>query len=431
MSKLRAALLNQLVRLPLAGQTLTLALSGGRDSVALLVLLLGVQQELGFKLHALHVNHHLSPHADQWQAFCEQFCQSRSVPLRVEHLDLQRQGGESLEALAREGRYRAFLQAQGSYVVLAHHADDQAETFLLQALRGAGPNGLSAMPLQRDHGEKILLRPLLGSRRVDIDGWLAAQGLDWVEDESNADARYRRNALRRLIMPELERIQPGAATALGRAASYCAETSELMRELALIDGNPQTDSLDVAELSPLSPARARNLLRVWLMLQGVRMPSALALEEFLQQILSAGTDRQPLLPLDDGSIQRFQGRLYRVPAWSPVPVSLVWKGEHQVRVPGWSGCLSLVEADQGLDPVRLYDCTIDFCTRQGGERIKLAANRPSQSVKKLFQQSAIPPWERQRWPLLQVRSELVAIPGLGVSLDWQKQPGLMVHWQAD
>lgn len=412
----------------LHGERLVVGFSGGRDSVALLSLLHELQDVAGFELAALHVNHGLSPNAGRWQQFCEAFCATGQIPLEVVQLHLQREGGQSLEALARNGRYGAFAAAEGNWLALAHHRDDQAETFLLQALRGAGPFGLAAMPLQRELAGKHLLRPLLDSSRADIEAWLASRQLQWVDDESNTDRRYRRNALRLEVMPALEAVQNGAAAALARAARHCGEASQLLRELAEGDGNPHAAELEVAQLAALSPARARNLLRCWMFFRGIRLPASVALDEFLHQVLHASSDRQPHLPLEQGTVRRFAGRLFWVGDWSARDSVFVWRGESRLVIPGWQGTLYFERAEQGIDAERLHGCTVEVCLRRGGERLDVHPQRPSQSLKNLFQQSGIPPWERPRWPLLCVDGQLLAVPGLGISTDWQQQPGVQVRW---
>lgn len=412
----------------LQGQRLVVGFSGGRDSLALISLLHELQEIAGFELAALHVNHGLSPNADRWQSFCVAFCAARRIPLDVTQLHLERRGGQSLEALARTARYQAFAAVKGNWLALAHHRDDQAETFLLQALRGAGPAGLAAMPLQRELAGKQLLRPLLDSSRAEIETWLASRQLQWIDDESNSDRRFRRNALRLDVLPALETVHAGAAAALARAARHCGEASQLLRELAEVDGHPHAVALEVAELAVLSAPRARNLLRSWLFFRGIRLPASVALDEFLHQVLHAADDRQPQMPLEQGTVRRFGGRLFWVSDWQPAVHAFVWCGERSVMLPGWQGVLHFEPGEQGIDAARLHGCRVEVCLRRGGERLHLHAQRPAQSLKNLFQQSGIAPWERERWPLLYIDQQLVAVPDLGVCTAWQQRPGLLPRW---
>lgn len=411
------------------GRTVTLGLSGGRDSIALLHVLQRLQHELQFSLNAVHVHHGLSPHADQWQAFCEQQCAQLGVPLQVVRLQLQRRAGQSLEAVAREARYEALWQTGATVLVLAQHQDDQAETFLLQALRGAGVAGLASMAAERRTDGRLVLRPLLHVRRDAINQWLHDHQLHWVDDESNADPRYRRNALRLQVMPVLQAIQPGAVDGLARAAAHCAEADALLHELACMDGDPTALRLPVVPLLALAPARARNLLRSWLRCRGVRAPTRMALHEFLDQIREAAADRQPRLDLDGGAVRRFGGELWWVPAWEAEATVWHWTGAYSVQWPGWQGTLTLQPQPGGLDMQRLAHTPLVTRGRGGGERLQLAAARPSRRLKNLFQEHGIPPWERERWPLLFAGDELVAIPNVGVAPAWQSEQGLFPLWQ--
>lgn len=421
----------QITGLKLAGEVVTVAFSGGRDSVALLDVLHGLASLLGFNLHALHVNHHISPTANSWQQFCEQFCSQRGIPLSSHPLQLQRSGGESLEALAREGRYAAFAQAAGRFVFLAQHQDDQAETFLLQAIRGAGPAGLAGMPFVREQRGKLLVRPLLNVARSEIERYLNERQLSWIDDESNLDTRYRRNAIRHQVLPVLEAMHPGSTRALARSAQHCAEANDLLQELAALDGDPEQAQLSVAALTRLSLPRAKNLFRAWLLKRGVALPATSALNDWLQQVLHAEHDKQPEFKVATGSIRRFAGKLYWVTDWQGQASSFEWKGEPELRLPGWQGTLQFQTAPVGVKEELLLGQTLELRLRQGGEKIVFDRQRPSQTLKNLFQQAAIPPWERERWPLVYVNNELITVPGIATALAWQSTPGLAIIWQPD
>jgi len=261
------------------GRHLTLALSGGADSVALLDILAQLRTSLHFSLSAVHVNHQISPNAVDWAEFCARLCAGYKIPFQAVKVDLKRQPGESLEELARDARYRVFAEQQADFIVLAQHLDDQAETLLLQLLRGAGAKGMSAMAelSTQDSGLRTgFLRPLLDISRRTILDYAALRGLHWIEDESNADIAYDRNYLRHRVMPVLERRFPGYRVTFARASRNLAESAQLSDDLAQIDraiavvnGNLRVDALRL-----LSGARARNLLRYWLAEFGIAMPSA-------------------------------------------------------------------------------------------------------------------------------------------------------------
>ena len=267
------------------------ALSGGIDSMVLLDALVHVSLDHSLQLSAIHVHHGLSPDADRWARFCAEQCASRAVPLTVHRLHLKRESGQSLEALARAERYEHFMACDVEVIALAHHADDQAETVLLQLLRGAGPRGLSAMPAIR-RGMPALLRPLISLPRETLAACAKARGLGWVEDESNSDTRHRRNLLRHEIAPRLAAAFEGYPATLGRAASHQAEASALLDELAALDAERGIDDvgLDRAHLAGLSDARAANLLRWFLRREGLRPPTDARLADMLRQLRSASAD---------------------------------------------------------------------------------------------------------------------------------------------
>jgi tRNA(Ile)-lysidine synthase len=278
------------------------ALSGGRDSMALLDGLSTLAPELGLTLSALHVHHGLSIHADAWAKFCGDECAQRGLPLTVHRAVIRRVGGKSLEAEARAARYAAFVAADADIVALAHHADDQAETLLLQLLRGAGPHGLAAMPAYRPlRNGPALLRPFLALPRAAIDAYAAARGLAWVDDESNANTGVKRNFIRHDVAPRLAAAFPGYPATFVRTAAHQAEAARLIDDMAQHDalGALAEDSvagvtLDRAALIALAahaPHRARNLLRWFLRQHKLSAPSAARLAAMLDQLSGAASTR--------------------------------------------------------------------------------------------------------------------------------------------
>ncbi|HET9763994.1 MAG TPA: tRNA lysidine(34) synthetase TilS, partial [Casimicrobiaceae bacterium] len=254
-----------------AGARLAVALSGGIDSMALLDAACDVAPDRRIGLSAVHVHHGISPHADAWAAFCAEQCAARGVPLSIHRLAIGRARGGSLEARARKLRYERLRSADADLVALAHHADDQAETLLLQLLRGAGPHGLAAMPAFAP-GRPALLRPVLGVTRVTLAAYARARRLRWIDDESNAEVRYGRNFLRHKVVPLLRQRFPGYPATLVRAARHQAQTATLLDELAALDaaGALSPRGLARERLAELSAARACNLLRWYLRREGLR-----------------------------------------------------------------------------------------------------------------------------------------------------------------
>ena len=404
------------------GASVAVALSGGLDSMVLLDAAAAFAPRHPIALSAIHIHHGLSPNADRWAEFCTAQCAARRIPLALHRVELARARGRSVEALARAARYERLLAEDVDVIALAHHADDQAETVLLQLLRGAGPHGLAAMPACRP-GRPALLRPLLGLPRATLAACAAARRLAWIEDESNEDCRYARNAIRCDVAPALAAHFAGYPATLGRAARHQADAAQLLDELAEMDaaGAANADGLDGARLAALSPARARNLLRWFVRRAGLRPPSDARLADMLRQLLGAGADARTRIALDGAEIGRHRGRI-TVHAPAPPAFERVWHGEAEVALP--NGVLAFERTrGTGLAAAKLEQARVALRSRAGGERIRLAANRPTHAVKKLLQEAHMPPWARQSLPLVWCGDELAAVPGLGIALPFQAAPG--------
>jgi len=402
-------------------QRVAVALSGGMDSIVLLDALQALAPRFGLGLSALHVDHQLSPHAGRWAEFCAAACAMRGVPLTIARVDVARRAGQSLEAAARAARYRELLGADADIVALAHHADDQAETVLLQLLRGAGPAGLAAMPRHRAGaaGGPALLRPLLDVPRATLAACAYARGLAWIDDESNADRRHKRNLLRLDVAPLLAEAFPGYPSVLARAAGHQAEASALLDDLACRDAGDIRDGLDRAALTALSPPRARNLLRWFLRREGLRPPSAARLAAMLAELKTAGTDARTRIVHDGAEIGCHRGSVV-VHAAAAGAYARGWRGETSVDLPG--GILRFERSrGNGIAAAKFDAAAVVLRSRRGGERIQLAANRPRRAVKKLLYDAQLPVWQREALPFIWCGEELAAVPGIGVALAFQAQ----------
>lgn len=293
----------------LPGQRVAVGLSGGMDSVALLRVLQQINAAHGgYVLSALHVHHGISPHADQWDVFCRDYCARLCVPYSNVRVTVEVASPEGLEAAARRVRHAEFAAADVDWLMLAHHRDDQAETLLFNLLRGSGVSGAAAM---RERSGR-LLRPLLSVGRAEVERYVRLHQLDWCEDESNTDIRHSRNFLRRNILPALTGRFPAAAKNLAAAAARFAEAHELLGALAWVDlGDADAEfPLEVAKLRVLSEPRARNLLRCLLAGHHVQIPSEARLREALRQMLAAGADRHPALVFGQHRLLRRSGWIY-------------------------------------------------------------------------------------------------------------------------
>ena len=404
------------------GQRIAVALSGGMDSIVLLDALHALTPRFTLALSALHVDHQLSPHAGRWAEFCAAACAARGVPLTVARVDVARRAGQSLEAAARAARNRELLRADADIVALAHHAEDQAETVLLQLLRGAGPAGLAAMPRHRaaSAGTPALLRPLLDLPRATLTACANARGLAWIDDESNTDRRHKRNLLRLDVAPLLATAFAGYPSVLVRAAGHQAEASALLDQLACQDAGDTQSGLDRAALAALSPARARNLLRWFLRREGLRPPSAARLAAMLAQLQTAGTDARTRIVHDGAEIGCHRGRVV-VHAAAAAAYARDWHGEHSVDLPGGTLRFERTRGD-GIAAAKFDAAAVSLRSRRGGERMQLAANRPRRAVKKLLYDAQLPIWQREALPFIWCGEALAAVPGIGVALAFQARP---------
>ncbi len=425
----------------LAGGRVAVGLSGGVDSVALLHALVQVAPALSVTPAAVHVHHGLSARADEWARSCAELCRALGVPFTEVHVHVDRRSGLGVERAAREARYAVLSQQRADAIALAHHADDQVETLLLQLLRGAGVRGLSAMPgmrvLDRRSG-LLLVRPWLELARDQIRSYAQSAGLSWVEDESNVDPAFDRSFLRMRVLPALAGRFPGLRETIGRAAQNFADAAELLDDLAARDAEGGAgDSLSVSAVAALSPAGARNLLRWFLERQNLPAPSRDQLEEALRQALAARGDAQLRVKVGAVWLRRHRGRLYLQPAgrqpargWS-----LRWNGEYELVLPAGLGCLRF-EATRGagLSLARLRGQSVAVRARAGGERLRLAPNRPSRTLKNLLHEAAVPEWERGRMPLIFAGEVLVWVPAVGQDFRFAaaaEEPGVMPRWERE
>lgn len=412
---------------------LVLGFSGGIDSMVLLhVLVRGLRMPPG-RLSAIHVNHQLNARAADWAAFCRRHCRELGIRLKVVKVAVKR--GNSTEAAARTARYRAFAGSGGGIVVLAHNRDDQAETVLLQLLRGAGPRGLAAMPVFRSAVRDMpaVLRPLLDVPRSMIAAYAKKHCLQWIEDDSNQDRAYLRNFLRHEVLPLLETRLPGSGATLARAARLQAETSDLLDALALADlgGASMPGRLPLTLLQSLPPHRGRNVLRYFLRDQGLLMPDADHLGELLRQAVTARDDARVCIRTGESELRRFRGTLYVVkPLPAPGPdYALDWNGRGPLRLDALGGELRLERrAGAGLDSGLLRGARLQVRARKGGETLRLTAGGRRRTLRNLLQEAELPPWMRERLPFLYLDGELAAVGGIGVDVRFQAAAGRPGYW---
>ena len=441
---------------------LVLAYSGGRDSTALLSLVCRLREARapGFaRPHAVHVHHGLHRDADSWAEHCERQCAALGIEWTVRRVRVDRRG-VGVEAAAREARYRALAEAArelgAAAVLTAHHLDDRLETFLLQWIRGAGLEGLSAMAEKREldaaesplshasgrgagfalrsratPGEAggeggratplLLLRPLLHVPRERIERYVEQKALSFVEDPSNADPRFDRSALRQRVLPELAKLRSGFRGAAERSIELIAEGAEVLRSVAREDLQTCTrdapaSMLRIDRLVVLPEARRTLVLRQWLAQAGLAAPPRARLREALQQAIHAGADARVLIRIGDHELRRHRGLLClnEPRRGAPAPHAVQWQGEHELVVPGWGGTLVFTHtSDEGFDARWLGAEPLQLRPRTGGERFKPHPTRPSKRLKQIFQEARIPEYERSALPLVWRDGRLIYVAGVG------------------
>lgn len=417
---------------------MAVAFSGGRDSTALLHATVAKAREHGVRVVALHVHHGLSPHADAWLLHCEAFCRRlarRGAALRFVATRLQGKPapGQSIEAWARRERYRALramaLAHGAAMVLLAHHRRDQAETFLLQALRGGGVAGQAAMPREIERAGVSWMRPWLDAPRTAIDSYLKLHRLDHIDDQSNDEVGFARNRLRLQVWPALCDAFPDAELALSNAAKWAQQARDALQELAQIDLAQVVGSqgLELAAWRLLSIARRSNVLRAWLGLQTGSAPSASLVERLLAEADRPGVAQWGLATGDGKQLQRFRGwlRVVELPTQAKVAPSALAQTLRigragTYRLAGYHGRLRVARVtSRGVALRRLGELRV--VARSGGEQFQIDRARPARSLKKQYQSLAIPAGERNG-PLLYVAHELIFVSGLGIDARAWAQP---------
>ena len=416
----------------LAGQGepagIVIAYSGGLDSHVLLhaaVTLLGdVDTQT---LSAIHIDHGLHPDSGEWALHCQSVCESMGVPLTTRRVEVA-DAGDGLEAGARIARYAAFAEVLGEdeQILLAQHADDQAETFLLQALRGSGPDGLASIPRKRTFASGYMARPLLGCSQLSLKHYAEQWDLHWIDDPSNADMRFDRNFLRHQVMPLLRQRWPAAAQTLARAATRSAAASQTLLSLAQEDLHRVrvrgAGELSVSELRNLPRERVYNVLRLWARQGGMRMPRLQDLAQVWTDLLQARSDSVGIVNVRDYEFRRHRDRLYLLPPTAETDAFRHdWAPPHADLLIPETGQLLTLDAcrDQGIDVPA--DATVEVRSRGGGELIKLGEPAFHKAVKKLLQESGVPPWRRDAIPLLYVNGRLAAVWNVAVAVDFRRR----------
>ncbi len=433
--QLQAFLVDVFLTQKVVNPKLLLAYSGGLDSSVLLHLLVQINKTLSFQLSAQHVHHGLSANADAWADFCTDICKQLHVPLTISTVKIENTG-LGIEAAARAARYQALEKSEADFICLAHHQDDQAETFLLQLARGAGIKGLAGMAAQNVK----LLRPLLDAPRRALLDYAKQHRLTWIEDESNADTKFDRNFVRHEVLPRLEKQYPAIKQTISRSALHMAEANTLLDEIAEQDVQAcaQDKILHLQSLQKLSLVRINNALRWWLVQNHCNLPSSAQLQQITQQLFTAKTDAMVKIKVSNShTLQRYRGCAYLQQNMETVPaINFLWNGEDIVHLPDGSHLNFTQTLGQGFAINRVPNIKLRIQYRQGGERFRPEVGRPSRSLKTVLQTCEIAPWQRAQLPLIFMDETLVMVPNIGadclVDASFQanaNEMGLMVNWQ--
>jgi len=398
---------------------LVIGYSGGMDSHALLHLLVKLKQEKSFsnEIHALHINHGLSSHSNNWQDHCERICNQLAVNFTALNVTVEL-ADKGIEESAREARYQAFNDylVSGDLLLLAHHADDQAETILFRLMRGGGLNGLAGMPQRRRLGAAVLIRPLLNITRESLKKFTEQERLQWVEDESNQDERFDRNFIRHSIVPVIKQRWPSYAETWTRSARLAAEGFGLNRELADLDlselGSDDPARIDLDKLKSLSHARQRNLLYRWIESTGMQLPSNAQLQQLITQFTEARRDSNPVMRWRSVEVRRFRNHAYLMQPLEQHDIGseMHLNAEHSLSTV--VGTLTATQTEGGGIWLEHGPGSVIVRFRQGGERCHPSGRSGNHPLKKIFQELKVPPWLRDRIPLICVGDEIAAVAGL-------------------
>jgi len=445
---LDAAVDEALRRLP-DRSILLVAFSGGRDSTALLDVL--VRLRPAAQLVAWHVHHGLQPEADRWLAFCERVAAQHGVRFGHTRLAAPPAGGVNLEAWARDARYaalwRAVAECGAAALLTAHHADDQLETVFMRLARGSGPEALGGMAPAEQREGGWLLRPLLGVGRDRIEAYARARGLAWVDDPMNADEAFLRAALRANVLPTLATAVPGLRGNVLRSAALLRDAGDALRAVAQADlaaAGLAADhrSIDRCSLAALPAFRRNEAVREWFRLLGLPMPTQARLAQWVAQMLLGGSASACVVssPI---RFRRYRDRVSAEPVaardWRrdpPPPLALRWHGESAIELPGWAGrlCVRPACGPGALDAAWLAGQSLEVRAPPAGARLHARHGGPGRTLKNLYQECGVPPWLRAAMPAVFAGDRLLYVAGIGMDASGEPADGaegVRLHWRPD
>ena len=407
-----------------------IAYSGGMDSHVLLAGLASLGEDIPGELLAVHVNHGISPHAQEWVEHNRRICTELEIAFHLIDVDASSPGSESPEAWARQLRYQALEECIGNGEILltAHHRDDQVETLLLQLLRGAGPMGLAAMPSMRPFGIGVHARPLLAFDRVELNKYAAQQGLDWIEDDTNQNIGYDRNYLRQQVIPALKKRWPNLGETLSRATVHQADSAALLEDLAIMDMaeclRKASQTLRLEPLLRLSTGRQANLIRYWLRSLQLPVPDEKKLQRILVDVLGSKYDAVPCVSWPGAEVRRYREHIVAARPLLPHDEKNIISWDLNKPCELTDGLLKATRSKgNGIKLSSGPDEQMTIRYRSGGEVIQPAGRQHHHELKKLFQEAGVPPWFRDRIPLLFIQDKLAAVAGFWIDEAFNAGPG--------
>lgn len=414
--------------IPAASNKVFIAYSGGVDSHVLLHLA-ALDQSLKAKITAVYVHHGLQAEADKWEEHCQSVASVLGVQFKSIKVNVQKTAAQSLEELARDARYKAFesLMSADDVVLLAQHREDQMETVLLQLFRGAGVQGLAAMPLSIPFGKGLMCRPFLDLSKQEINDYAAENHLSWVEDPSNQRDDFDRNFLRNQIVPQLKQKWPALDQTIARSARHCGNAHRLSEDLAeqLLTQvfNKEDQTLNITQLLELGWIKQSLLIRQWFKILHLRMPAEKILKAILNEVINAEESRNPEIRGAGYSIRRYRNKLFCLKSKdsNKQQGEQRWAIDSEQLLLADGSKLVISESATGI-PKRLWDAAeVRVKFRQGAEKITLPGRIGRHTLKKLYQEQAVPPWQRSKIPLIYLDNNLVAVADLWIEADYFSQ----------
>jgi tRNA(Ile)-lysidine synthase len=403
-----------------------IAYSGGMDSSVLLHLVFSNKDKIRQTIEVVYVNHGLQEKSTEWGEFCRVLCEKYDLPFTQLNIDETVPKGDSIEAWAREKRYALIAQLMNKDELLftAHHQDDQVETFFLQALRGAGPRGLSAMPLFKKIANSIHVRPLLGFCRNELLTYANENKLSWQEDLSNADTKFDRNYLRNNIIPAFEQRWPAYRETISRLVNHQQDCKSLMDEIGLEDLKlaSHENCLNLDVIKRLSVVRQKNIIFTWLQVLQLETPGSRHINQIMSDLINSTSENTPCVNWKNVEVRRYRKLLYASNSLNKDVESINYEWDLASPLTVMDEVLvAKANSGIGISKERIKNKKIRVQYRQGGEKIQPSKKAHSKTVKQLFQERGVLPWLRDRFPLIYVNDKLAAIPGVCVDIGYSAE----------